>query len=112
MKTATMQSSFTKVKKLQVQIKGRAMLNPKRSDHRLGQLSLEQDWQAIVLAIMDVDFETREIYMAGRDEITQVLDENKNKRGSVNVARFKIIGELLWSAENGIENEGYWSNAH
>ncbi|MFT5351572.1 MAG: hypothetical protein ACI9MF_002395, partial [Gammaproteobacteria bacterium] len=78
--------------------------------HRLGQLKLEQNWDAIVLVIMDVDFETQEIYLAQREAIVEVLSESKNKRGSISIARFKIIGELLWSAENGIENNAHWSN--
>ncbi len=87
-----------KGERLHVQIKGRAVVNPKRSGHRLGQLKLDQDWQAIVMVIMNVDFETSEIYIAERDAIAEVLGENKNRRGSISVARFKIIGELLWSA--------------
>ena len=79
--------------------------------HRLGQLKLEQQWDAIALVIMDADFETDEIYLAEREAITESINNSKNKRGSISVARFKIIGELLWSAENGIENDGYWSNA-
>ncbi|MFT7461642.1 MAG: hypothetical protein ACI909_004345 [Planctomycetota bacterium] len=99
-----------KAQKLRVQIKGRAIVNTQRAGHRLGQLKLEQNWDAIVLVIMDVDFETQEIYLAQREAIVEVLSESKNKRGSISIARFKIIGELLWSAENGIENNAHWSN--
>lgn len=60
---------------------------------------------------MNVDFETSEIYIAERNVIAEVLGENKNRRGSISVARFKIIGELLWSAKDQIDNDGYWSNA-
>ncbi len=92
-------------KELKVQIKGRAIVNDRRSGHRLGQLKLEQDWDAVVLVIMDSDFETQEIYLAEREKITESINKSKNKRGSISVARFKIIGERLWSAENGIGNE-------
>lgn len=96
--------------KLRVQIKGRAIVNSKRSGHRLGQLKLGQEWDAIVLVIMDVDYETSEIYLAERQSIMEAINESKSKRGSISIARFKIIGDLLWSAENGIENGGYWNN--
>ncbi len=96
---------------LRVQIKGRAIINARRTGHRLGQLKLDQDWDAIVLVIMDADFEPGEIYLAEREEIRQSVYNSKNKRGSISVARFKIIGKLLWSAENGIENREYWSNS-
>ena len=98
-------------RKLLVQIKGRAIVNARRSGHRLGQLKLDQDWDAIVLVIMDADFEPREIYLAGREEIQQSVYNSKSKRGSISVARFKIIGKLLWSEENGIEDKEYWSNS-
>jgi len=88
--------------KLKVQIRGRAIVNSKRSGHRLGQMKLEQEWDAIVLVIMDVDYETSEIYLAERETIMEAINESKSKRGSISIARFKIIGELLWSAENGI----------
>jgi hypothetical protein len=114
--SASNESSYDAVflykgERLHVQIKDRAVVNPKRAEHRLGQLKLDQNWQAIVLVIMNVHFETSEIYIAERNVIAEVLGENKNRRGSINVARFKIIGELLWSAKDRIENDGYWSNA-
>ena len=98
-------------RKLKVQIKGRAIINNKRSGHRLGQLKLEQTWDAIVLVIMDEDYVTREIYFADRETIVEAISESKNKRCSISVARFRIIGALLWTLENGLENDGYWSNA-
>ena len=114
--SASNESSYDSVflykgERLHVQVKDRAVVNPKRAGHRLGQLKLDQNWQAIVLVIMNVDFETSEIYIAERNVIAEVLGENKNRRGSINVARFKIIGELLWSAKDRIDNDGYWSNA-
>ena len=53
-----------KGKNLRVQVKGRAIINTQRSGHRLGQLKLEQEWDAVALVIMDADFETEEIYLA------------------------------------------------
>ena len=96
---------------LKVQIKGRAIFNEKRSGYRLGQLKLEQDWQAILLVLMDAELETEEIYLAYREDITDVLEGKQNKRGSISVARFKIIGELIWSVDNGLEDGGCWTNA-
>ncbi len=95
---------------LRVQIKGRAIVNSKRSGHRLGQLKLEQEWDAVILVIMDENYEPREIYLAERETIMEAVEESRSKRGSLSIARFKIIGELLWTSENGIENDGYWSN--
>ncbi len=97
-----------------IQIKGRAIFDERKSGQRLGQLKLNQDWDLVMLVLMDEDFEPQEIYEANRDDIEDVLDgssaSKRSKRGAVSVARFKIIGRLLWTRENGLEDDGYWDN--
>lgn len=96
---------------IQVQIKGRIIFDDKQSGHRLGQLKVEQPWDAIILVIMNAQFESVEIYLATRDEILAVLDTSKSKKGSMTVSKFKKLGELVWTQENGLEDDGYWTNA-
>jgi len=90
---------------LKVQIKGRAIFNDKKQGHRIGQLKTEQDWDAIILVIMNADFMPEEIYMAERDIILDELEEKKknNKKGAMTLAKFKLISELLWTEQNGFE---------
>ncbi len=96
---------------LKVQIKGRAIFKENKSGYRLGQLKMEQDWEGILLVLMNDQFETDEIFFCYRDEIEEALDSSsKNKRGSLSVAKFKIIGRLIWSEINGREDDGFWSN--
>lgn len=95
---------------LKVQIKGRVIFDESKSGYRLGQLKVEQPWDAILLVIMNSEFEPDEIYLAYRDEMMEVLEKSKNKKGSMTVARFKVISELVWSAANGLEDGGYWTN--
>ena len=97
-------------KTLKVQIKGRAIFNEKRQGHRLGQLKLEQDWDAVVLVIMNDEFMPQEIYMAERDVILDELGDNANKKGAMTVAKFKIIADLLWTEDAGYTEDGIWSN--
>ncbi|NKB37091.1 MAG: hypothetical protein GKR93_07935 [Gammaproteobacteria bacterium] len=92
-------------KQLRVQIKGRAIINNRKSGHRLGQLKIEQNWDAIVLVVMDENYESVEIYLASRDDIERTISESNSKRGSLSVSKFKNIGELLWSRE-----EVSWDN--
>lgn len=97
-------------KKLRVQIKGRAIFKP-GSGYRLGQFKLEQNWDAMMLVIMNDRFETDEIYLCHRNDIENYMKESSsNKRGAISVARFRNTGTLLWSRENGREDDGYWSN--
>lgn len=95
---------------LKVQIKGRAILQENKSGHRLGQLKLEQDWDAIILVVMNDQFESEEIYYCHRDQIEDALaDSTPNKRGSLSLAKFKIIADLIWTLDDGLL-DGTWSN--
>jgi hypothetical protein len=97
---------------LKVQIKGRAIFNDKKTGHRIGQLKTEQEWDAIVLVIMNADFMPEEIYMVKRNVILDELEEKKknNKKGAMTLAKFKLISELLWTEQNGFEQGEVWSN--
>lgn len=100
-------------KPIRVQIKGRAIFNEKRQGHRIGQLKLEQEWDAIILVIMDAEFMPQEIYMASRDDIMNEMNRkasSNSKKGAMTLAKFKIIGTLLWTAENGLEKTEPWTN--
>ena len=44
----------TNGEELKVQIKGRAIFNGKKQGHRIGQLKLDQEWDAIILVIMNL----------------------------------------------------------
>ncbi|MFT5395071.1 MAG: hypothetical protein ACI85N_000252 [Gammaproteobacteria bacterium] len=54
---------------------------------------------------MNADFMPEEIYMAKRDEIMDVLEEKRknNKKDAMTIAQFKLISELLWTEQNGLE---------
>lgn len=97
-----------------VQIKGRVIFDEEKSGQRVGQLKLEQDWDSVVLVIMDEDYETREIFEADRDEILDAMDEAgksaRKKRGAMTVARFKIISRLVWTREEGEIEDEIWDN--
>ncbi len=100
-------------KKIRIQVKGRAIFNEKKQGHRIGQLKLEQDWDAIVLVIMDEEFFPQELYMANRDVIMNELegkDSSQNRKGAMTIAKFKVIADLVWTAEGGLQQEGVWSN--
>jgi hypothetical protein len=96
------------------QVKGRAIFDETKSGHRLGQLKVEQPWDAVLLVLMDEAYETSEIYEANRTEILEVLNDagesRRANRGAMSVARFKIVGRLVWSQERGLEDDGYWDN--
>jgi len=89
-----------------VQIKGRAVFDEKKSGQRIGQLKIEQEWDSVVLVIMDENYDAIEIFEANRDIITDALNENKssnrNKRGAMSLAKFKKISTLVWDNKDGL----------
>lgn len=85
-----------------VQIKGRTIFSDSRGVQRIGQLKMEQDWDSVVLVLLDDDYEPFEIYEIDRETLTDnVVDKNnkKAKKGAMTVARFKKIATLAWSRE-------------
>lgn len=89
-------------------IKGRVLFGGQRSSPRIGQLNLEQPWDDVVLVLMDESYHPTEIYRADREVIESLEDETgksrRNSRGALSVARFKMIGDLVWS-DDGLGEE-------
>ncbi len=95
-----------------IQIKGRVIFDEEKAGQRIGQLKLEQEWDSVVLVLMDENFEPFEIYEAERAEIIAAQGNNQSKRakrGAMSVAKFKAISELVWTREFG-EEEEVWDN--
>ncbi|MBD3671161.1 MAG: hypothetical protein HUJ29_10340 [Gammaproteobacteria bacterium] len=87
------------------QIKARAIFDESKSGQRIGQVKMDKEWDAVLLIIMDDNYEPREIFEASRDVIKQALDEagdsKRAKRGAMSVAKFKKIGNRVWAADEG-----------
>lgn len=97
-----------------IQVKGRAIFDEGKGGHRIGQLRLEQPWDYVMLVLMDEQYEPYEIHEAERAAIEDVLGDatasRRTSRGLLSVARFKIIGRLVWTRDRGREDDGYWDN--
>lgn len=91
-----------------IQIKGRVVPNGERVAHRIGQLKLDQEWDTLLLVLLDEAFEPSHIYEAERPMIEACLNDahckGRNRRGAMSVARFKNIARLVWSREHGRED--------
>lgn len=87
-----------------IQIKGRTLSGDARSSQRIGQVKTDQEWDSVMLLLMDAEYNPVEIYEANREEILSVVNQTSNKRrhrGAMSVGRFKNIGRLVWSREQG-----------
>lgn len=96
-----------------IQIKGRAIFDESRSGQRIGQLKVDQEWDSVVLVLMNEDFEPFEIYEAERDVIINAMgnqSSNRNKRGAMSIAKFKNIAQLVWVEGEGEVDDEVWDN--
>ncbi len=90
---------------MRIQVKSRVVANEKQSSARIGQINPNGQWDTVVLVIMDEDYEPCEIYEAARNEIEEALSDSsrRNTRGALSLARFRMIGWLVWTRETGLE---------
>ena len=97
-----------------IQIKARVIFDQEKTGQRVGQLRLEQEWDSVLLVIMDDNYEPNEIYEASREDILEAMDEAgksaRKKRGVMSVARFRIISRLVWNREEGEIRDEIWEN--
>ncbi len=85
-----------------IQIKGRTVFKDVKSTLRIGQLKMEQNWDSVVLVLLNDDYEPFELYEIDRLTLSEnVIDKHskKAKKGAMTVARFKKIATLAWSSE-------------
>jgi hypothetical protein len=83
-----------------VQIKGRIVNPGNKSSQRIGQIKIDQPWDAIMLLLMNEHYEPREIYAADRETILGAVSNisaKRRNRGALSVAKFKHLGRLVWS---------------
>jgi hypothetical protein len=82
------------------QIKGRCMLKGCKPGQRLGSIRVEKEFDAVLLVLLDENFDATEIYEAGRKAVVEALSapgsRARNERGALAVSKFKSIGERVW----------------
>lgn len=99
-------------KNKQIQIKSRTIFDESKSGQRIGQINVDQAWDSVLLVLMDEEYESYEIYEAEREELLEYVTKSSSrraKRGALSVARFKIIGQLVWARDGGLNPE-LWDN--
>jgi hypothetical protein len=83
-----------------LQIKGRCLLDDCKPGQRLGSIRIEKEWDAVLMVLLDKNFEAVEIYEAERTAVVAVLtapgSKARNERGAMAVSKFKSIGRLRW----------------
>lgn len=85
-----------------VQIKARATQQGKKRG-QVGNINLEQEFDVVVLVLMNERFEATAIYEADRGTIEAALmkpgSKARNERGSLAVSKFISIGKQVWASD-------------
>ena len=96
---ATRQKPDGRVQRLQ--IKARVVFDEIKSAHRMGELKVDKPWEALLLVLLDDNYEPFAIYEASREAVEEALDESKsNKRGTLTIPKFQRIGRMAWSRDD------------
>ena len=85
-------------------IKGRVIFKGGKARQKLGKLSLIAQWTKLLMVLYDANYLPTQIYCIKRDIIDEALANlGQDKRGSMTVAKYKAIGELVWQVVSPIE---------
>jgi hypothetical protein len=83
-----------------LQIKGRCLLDDCKPGQRSSSIRIEKEWDAVLMVLLDQNFDTIEIYEAERDAVIPALmapgSKARNEGGALKVTKFKSIGKLRW----------------
>jgi hypothetical protein len=83
-----------------LQIKGRCVTGKLKPGARVGAIKLKHAWDAVLLVLLNVDFEATAIYKAGRAAVGRALtrpgSRARNERGQLSISQFRAIGRRVW----------------
>jgi hypothetical protein len=83
-----------------LQIKGRCVLTGSRTQ-MVGRIDLRKPWDAVMLVLLDGDFDAFQIHQAERSAVEAALlapgSRGRNERWVMSVSKFKAIGRLRWT---------------
>jgi hypothetical protein len=86
-----------------LQIKGRCLLPTSKPGQRIGSIDIEKEFDAVLLVLLDANFDATAIYEAPRDaviaELTKPGSIARNERGALGVSKFKSIARLRWQRD-------------
>jgi len=83
-----------------LEIKGRCILPGAKPGQRMGMIDISQDFDGVLLVLMDECYNATAIYEADRKPIIAALkapgSKSRNERGALGIIKFKAIGKQVW----------------
>ena len=84
----------------QLQIKGRCFPGKINPGARMGAIDLSKPWDAVLLVLLDSEFNATAIYRAERAAVRAALlapgSKSRNQRHQLPISKFKAIGRRVW----------------
>jgi hypothetical protein len=88
---------------IRIQIKGRCIPADAKPGQRLGSIRLDQEWDTVMLVLMNEDYEALSIYEAERPSAEAALrapgSKARNERGALGIGKFKSIAREVWTRQ-------------
>nr|WP_258014259.1 hypothetical protein [Pseudomonas asplenii] len=85
---------------VQIQIKGRCVTDPAKLNGRLGSIDLAKPFDAVLLVLLDSDFNAFAMYEASRDAVVAAIERPgsraRNERGALGIRQFMAISSKCW----------------
>jgi hypothetical protein len=73
----------------------------------MGRIDLSKQFDAVVLVLLNENFDATAIYEATRKAVSDALhapgSRSRNERGALGVSKFKAIGRRVWPASVAVE---------
>lgn len=87
-----------------LQIKGRCVLEGSKPGQRMGSIDIKKEFDAVLLVLLDGNFEATAIYEAPREVVIAALtkpgSKSRNERGALGISKFKSIARIRWQRAN------------
>src|SRR6266536_40861 len=84
----------------QLHIKGRCFPGKVNPGARMGAIDLSKPWDAVLLVLLDSEFNATAIYRAERAAVRAALlapgSKARNQRRQLSISKFKAIGRCRW----------------
>lgn len=82
-------------KAFHLQIKGRCVLEGSKPGQRMGSIDIKKEFDAVLLVLLDGNFDATVIYEAPREDVISALtkpgSKSRNERGSLSISQFKSL---------------------
>ncbi|MEX2375277.1 MAG: hypothetical protein WD942_06775 [Dehalococcoidia bacterium] len=86
-----------------LQIKGRCVRANSGPGQRLGRIDVRKPFDAVLMVLLDEDFDATSIHEAERQDVIAALtapgSKARNERGALSVGKFRSIGRLVWERD-------------